>query len=312
MFTTEEVEGFIQEYKRSKVIIESTVRNYLNKAIEFGNMLGKPFYDFTADEVMQLYTRMHAVSTNSLQNANLVLKNASRWFLYNRGLSLDNVYEHLTKDDFGKAVDVRKRDGLIFSRSDIDEIQANLFNKTDKAIIEMLFQGFGGDLLKELTFFEPVQIGRHNTVNLITGKQIVLPFKTINLLTEACAETKLITFGISPEVREVSEGSIYKIAKNNRYNSLNWNDPQDVMRRYRFVYRRLKLISKEFGVNLTGSSIQSNGLLYFIQLEMARTNLRFKDFVETEEARALAVRYDIYSDYYKQTLIEKYRHYFSR
>ena len=46
MYTSEkEVEDFLTEYKRSKVIIETTTRAALNRAIEFEEKFEKPFYE---------------------------------------------------------------------------------------------------------------------------------------------------------------------------------------------------------------------------------------------------------------------------
>ena len=56
MFTKElEVESFLNEYKRSRVIIEATVRASLNRALEFEMKFKKPFYEFTTDEILEVY-----------------------------------------------------------------------------------------------------------------------------------------------------------------------------------------------------------------------------------------------------------------
>ena len=45
MFTTKiEIDVFIDEYKRSRVIIETSVRASLNRALEFEAEFQKPFY----------------------------------------------------------------------------------------------------------------------------------------------------------------------------------------------------------------------------------------------------------------------------
>ena len=45
MYTNEqEIEDFLQEYGRSKVIIETTTRAILNRAVEFEYKFNKPFY----------------------------------------------------------------------------------------------------------------------------------------------------------------------------------------------------------------------------------------------------------------------------
>ena len=82
MYTTEmEVESFLNEYSRSRVIIEATVRASLNRALGFEKKFQKPFYNFTIDEILEMYKSTHAISDRSLQNTNLILKHAARWMI---------------------------------------------------------------------------------------------------------------------------------------------------------------------------------------------------------------------------------------
>jgi hypothetical protein len=47
VYTSEvEIEDFLQEYQRSRVIIMTTTRATLNRAVEFEHKFNKPFYDF--------------------------------------------------------------------------------------------------------------------------------------------------------------------------------------------------------------------------------------------------------------------------
>ena len=69
MLTTEmEMELFLTEYKRSRVIVEASVRAILNRALEFEKKFQKPFYEFTIDEILEMYKAAHAISDRSLQN----------------------------------------------------------------------------------------------------------------------------------------------------------------------------------------------------------------------------------------------------
>ena len=77
MYTSEkDIETFLDEYKRSKVIIETTTRAILNRAVGFEKRFGKPFYEFTTNEALEMYESAHAVSVVSLQNTNKKKKNA--------------------------------------------------------------------------------------------------------------------------------------------------------------------------------------------------------------------------------------------
>lgn len=312
MYTSEkEIEDFLTELQRSRVIIQTTVRAALNRAIEFEERFEKPFYQFTTDEALEMYESAHAISVVSLQNTNLLLKNASRWFNYKNGMVAGSAYENLTKDLLNTVIDTNKQKSLILSREDIDDLQANLLNEIDKAILEMLFIGFGGKWLKELTFFEVSQVDTKDyVVYFKTGKTIPITKEIHDLLVKACEEDELISFGSTSRVSKVAGRWIYKVRFNALSDNSNWNDEQDAERRYRFVQRRLSLISQDLDVKLTSGGIQSSGLLWHLQQGVKETGLTFREYVRTEQAGKLARRYDIFSEYYSQILLEKFEQYF--
>lgn len=308
VYTSEkDIETFLDEYKRSKVIIETTTRAILNRAVGFEKRFGKPFYEFTTNEALEMYESAHAVSVVSLQNTNLLLKNASRWFCYKQGRAIDSVYEKITKDMLETVVDTDKQKSLILSREDVDDIKANLLNYTDKAIIEALFLGFGSLWLRELSFFQISQVDTSDyTVYFKTGKSIPTDKETYELFKAACEEDELISFGSTARVARVVSHGIYKVRANALSSNSDWNSEADLERRYRFLLRRVALISKDLGVKISPTGLQSSGLLWHLQQGMKETGLTFREFVKTNIAGELAKRYDIMSDLYAQILLEKF------
>lgn len=313
MYTNEqEIEDFLKEYKRSRIIIETTVRATLNRAIEFEEKFGKPFYQFTIDEALEMYKSVHAISVVSLQNSNLVLKHAARWFAYQYNKTVNNTYEEMTKELLNEVVDVNKQRSLILSREDINNLQDNLLNAIDKAIIEMLFLGAGGQWLKELTFLEMSQVDRKNHIIYFkTGKKIPITDDVYELLKEAFNEDELISFGSTNRISKVTGKWLYKIRCNALSDNSDWNNDEDVARRYRFIQRRLLLVSKDLGIRLTSGGLQSSGLLWHLQRGIEETGLEFREFVKSKHAEILARRYDILSEeFFSQILIEKFSMYF--
>ena len=312
MYTNEkEVDNFLQEYGRSKVIIESTVRAILNRAIEFEYKFNKPFHLFTIEEALAMYESAHAVSVVSLQNTNLLLKNASRWFRHKNGGTIDSAYEKITKDMLEKVIDTDKQRSMILSRDDIEEIKSNLLNYTDRAIIEALFLGFGSLWLRELSFFTMSQIDTSDyTVYFKTGKTIPIDKTTYELFKAACEEEELISFGSTARVAKVNSYGIYKLRSNALTTNPDWDNEGDMERRYRFILRRLALISKDLGVKVSPTGLQSSGLLWHIRQGMKATGMTFREFVKTDTAVELARRYDILTAFQSQVLIQKYEQYF--
>lgn len=312
MYTNEqEIEDFLQEYGRSRVIIETTTRATLNRAVEFEHKFNKPFYQFTTEEALEMYKSVHAISVVTLQNNNLVLKHAARWFAYQYKKEASNTYEEMTKDQLATVVDTEKQRSLILSREEVNSIKDNLINKIDQAIVEMLFQGAGGEWLRELAFLNRNQVDRERLmVYFKTGKNLPVTDEICDLLMEAFAEDELVSFGSTTRVAKVTGNGLYKVRANALSDNSDYNDQQSVERRYRFIQRRLLLINKDLGVQLKASGLQSSGLLHYIRLGMEETGLSFREFVKSERAQKLAQRYDIRSELYSQILVDKFEAYF--
>lgn len=312
MYTTErEVERFLSEYKRSRVIVEATVRATLNRALAFEQKFQKPFYEFTTEEIMEMYKSMHTISDRSLQNTNLTLKHATRWMIDLKKLSGKSAYEDITKEIIQGCVDTKRQESLMLTQDDLTEIQGELLNWTDKGILQMLFLGAGSNWLKELTFFNMSQVSRkEGLIYFKTGKVIPITEEDYKLIRKACNEEELISFGETSRISKVESYGFFK----RRFNSLSAsddpNDEQDAERRFRFIQRRLLLISKDLGVQLNSGGLQTSGLLHHLRQGVEESGLAFREYVKTSEAKELARRYDILSELYVQILVDKFEKYF--
>lgn len=312
MFTREqEIEEFLQEYKRSRVITESTVKASLNRAVEFEQKFQKPFYGFNTKEILEMYTSTHAISERSLENTNLTLKNASRWIISKKGLNSISSYELITRELMRDCVDIEKKQRMFFTKDDLDEIKGGLLNWMDKAILLLLFEGAGGFYFKELTFMDWDQVNKRDLkIYFRTGKVIDISLDDYKLLYRAFRENELISFGATSMILKVKNLGLYKPRVNSLSDNDNATNEGDIMRRYRFIQRRIDLISNYFGIELNGGAIQTSGLLHHLKQDVEKSKMTFLEYVKTKEARQLARRYDIYSEFAPQILSEKFQEYF--
>lgn len=302
-----DVNSFIEEYSRSRVIIETSVRAALNRAMEFENKFDKPFYEFSKDEILEMYEAAHAISDRSLQNTNLTLKHAARWVTYNNRLDIKSAYEDITKELIQGCVDTKKRRSLIISQDDLISMQNELLNWTDKGILMMLFLGAGSNWLKELTFFDKSQVSRsEGLVYFKTGKVIPVTDEQCELIRKACNEDELASFGQTTRIARVVSHGFFKQRFNALSMSDNPNDEGDLERRFRFIQRRLTLISGDLGVQLNSGGLQTSGLFHFLKQGVNESGMTLREYVKTDEAKALARRYDIFSDFAPQILLEKF------
>jgi hypothetical protein len=175
----------------------------------------------------------------------------------------------------------------------------------------MLFLGAGSHWLKELTFFDISQASRkEGIVYFKTGKTIQITDEQYELIKNACEETELISFGETARISVVQSEGFYKIRCNALSSNDDIHDEAAVERRFRFIQRRLMLISKDLGVQLTSSGLQTSGLLWHLKQGVAETGLPFREYAKTTEAKELARRYDIFSELAPQMLVEKFEKYF--
>jgi hypothetical protein len=200
---------------------------------------------------------------------------------------------------------------MILTKDDLVEIQGELLNWTDKGILQMLFLGAGSNWLKELTFFDMTQVSRKNgLIYFRTGKAIPITEEDYVLINNACNEEELISFGETSRISKVKSHGFFKQRFNALSDSDNPNNEQDLERRFRFIQRRLLLISKDLGIQLNSGSLQTSGLLHHLKQGVEESGLTFREYVKTSEAKGLARRYDILTDLYAQILIEKFERYF--
>jgi hypothetical protein len=226
-------------------------------------------------------------------------------------LNIKSAYENMTKELIQECVDTQRKASLILTKDELEEIQSELLNWTDKAILFLLFEGVGGHMLKELMFMDWDQVSQTDLkIYFRSGKTIDITAEQYELLRYAFQEEELISFGSTNRISRVKSLGIYKARFNSLSDNDNITDAGDIERRYRFCQRRLMLISKDLGVAITSGSIQESGFLHYIKEGMQSSGLDFLQYIKTEECKALARRYDLYTDLYVQVVKDKFFKYF--
>lgn len=312
MYTTEaQKEEFLKEYFRSRVVSATMVNAVLNRAIDNERKFQKEFYNFTKEEILQMYTDAKTKSDRTLQNWNLTLKHAARWFLYSQNKSTDSAYETITRDDLKECVDVNAVDQMLITQSQLQAMQDDLMNYTDKAILSLLFLGVGGENLKEITFLTSDQLSREDKrIYFRNGKLICLSDRDFDIISKALEEDSLVSYGPEETVVRVSTGSIYKIRSNTRNENNNINNEDDRMRRMRWLHRRVTLMSEYLGIKMTPKSINASGLWHALNEKMKEKGIDdIKEYLNTDSGRRVAWRYGFGGEYYASTLLDKFRKY---
>jgi hypothetical protein len=313
MYTTErEMEDFIKEYMSSRVVIESSVRAAINTMVAQERRLKKSFDEFTKEEILSIYKSLGSISAVSLQNRNLTLCHFVNFQNYTKGKNVTNQYKTITKEDIKTCLDTNKKSKMIITREQLMEIENQLLNYTDKAIINLLFLGIGcEDWASELTFLQTKQISKADMrVYFNNGKVVDIDQNCYNILMKSAEEDELMSYSGTRVSKVVPQGVIFKI----RFNSLNANDnikdQGDKERRFRWLQRRIKIINDYLNLHITPSSLCDSGLLSEIQRGITLNGLPFRQYIVTEECKILAQRYGLYSSHYAVILVEKFKGYF--
>ncbi len=312
MYTTEsKKEEFLREYFRSRVVSTTMVNAVMNRALENEKVFKKSFYKFNKDEIMQMYAEAKTKSNRTLQNWNLVLKHASRWFLNQEEKSLDNEYELITKEDLNKCIDIDTIDQMLISKEQLQTLQDDLLNYTDRAILSLLFLGVNGDTLREITFLTADQLSSEDKrLYFRNGKIIDLSDRDYNIIKNALEEDALVSYSINNTVINVSTGSIYKIRSNTLSENDNPNNEEDCLRRMRWLHRRVTIMSNYLDIKMTPKSVNTSGLWHMAHEHMKEDGIDdFREYINTESGRRLAWRYGFKSEHYTTTILDKFRRY---
>lgn len=313
LYTSEAyITSFINEYLRSRVVIETSLKAVINRALNNEERFEKAFYCFTKEEILEMYTDAQTRSIRSLSNWNKILRDASMWILEKEGKPLNSVYDEITKEDLATCIDEDKVDKLMITREQLNMMQAELINKTDIALLELMFRGVtGGDWMRELTYLEPEQVS-HKELRIYfkNGKVVPIDEGAYDILQDAFEETELVAYTATMRVSRVTGRSIYKSRFNAVHSNDNIKDSDDAERRFRWAQRRLYIISEYLDVSLTPKSLNASGFWHESHIEMNELGIEdFKDYLRTENGKKLAYRFGFTTSNYIGVIFDKFRKY---
>lgn len=294
MFNEAQKEIFIKEYLRSKVVAETSLYAIFKKTEDFEEKLNKDVSKFTRDEILDMLAKFKAKSINSLLNYTIVLKHYSRFVF---GAVGTNAYESIGKADVADMVD--KNANILLTREELDDIEVQLLNWVDKAIIELLWNGVAGKNMEDI--YSVSEDCVQGNILRVNEKEFPMTDRLRELLPKAFDETELMSYGNTMRVIEVNgKGKIYKERPNAR-----GIDTPDI--RFRWVYRKIQIFRDYLDMpGLTMKNIAASGLWHYLQLCIEKTKLDLRTFLRTKEGKELAMRYGFSESYYIDNICQKY------
>lgn len=299
MYKKNRKEEFIKEYMTVRVVAKTSLYSLFKKVKTYEDRYNKDCSEFSEEEILQMYEGFQARSKFTVLNYNVILKAYCAWINYNEGKADENSYNNITADMIAQLIP--KDANKLLSRDEIDDIEDQLYNYMDRAIIELLFIGVAGKNMEDLYSVSAECV--KGDVLVVNGKEFPMTDRLKKILPKAFAETEIMSYGESLRVVQVNgKGRIYKERSNAR-----GVDSEDA--RFRYFYRKIQLYRQYLDIpGLTMKNIAASGLWHYLQLGMEATGLDLRGYLRTEQGKNLAMRYGFTEDYYVDHVCAKYMH----
>ena len=301
MYNENMKEGFIKDYMRSRVVAQTSLYSLFRKVEPYEEKLDKDCSRFTEEEILNIYKEFGARSYHVLLNYNVILKAYCAWMKHYHGLENDIAYENITTDMVRPLVPEDAK--IVLSREEVTEMEDQLYNWTDKAIVEALFEGLSGNSMRDLTGVELHMIDQKaKQLHLPDGRLFDLTDRLCELLVAACKETEYMCYGETMRVKKMfGVDKLYK-ERDNAHTA----DSDDKF--FRWCYRKIMNIRKFVGVDyLTMKNLQTAGMVYYLKQGMERTGLDLKEFLFTKSGQKLMDKYNYFSEHRIDNIVARYK-----
>lgn len=301
MYQSEMKEGFIESYLRSRIIQKTSLYGLFHKLESYEESLGKDVSEFTKEEALEMYKWMKSRSIYSLMNNNTILKNYYAWRKYYHGMENESAYENITIEDLQPCVD--KQASKLLSRDEIIEIEDQLLNYTDAAIIQCLFEGISGYSMRDITSLNIDMLDKENNCLIFPdGRTFNISERLCDLLEKAFLEDIYICYGETLRTKPlVGRGKLFK-ERDNVYAA----DSDD--KRFRAVYRKIQVVREHVGIKeLTMKNIAASGMAYYLKKRITEDGVGLKEFLKTPDGEALMDRYGYESDFRVDNLVHRFK-----
>ena len=301
MYNSDMKEGFIKDYMRSRVVARTSLYSLFRKTEPFEKNKNKDCSYFDQDEILSMYTDFKAKSIYVLLNYNSILKAYCAWrhYYYKEKVteSYDNINIELLKPC------IPEDSNKFLSREEIIEIEDQLYNCTDKAILECLWEGISGPSMNDLVRISKDMVDSEEKLLYFSdGRVIQLTDRLYEFLIKAFDETEYMCYGTTLRVKKlIGVGRLYK-ERDNAHAA----DSDD--RNFRWVYRKVQNFREHVGIpGLTMKNIHISGMYHYLCQGMQETGLDLRSFLRSEDGKNLAGKYGFHSESYLDNLSHRFK-----
>ena len=301
MYNSDTKESFIKDYLRSRVVARTSLYSLFRKTEPFEERNNKDCSQFNQDEVLTMYREFKAKSVYTLLNYNTILKAYCAWKRYYHKEKDTESYENITIELLKPCVP--KDANKFLSREEITEIENQLYNQTDRAILECLWEGLSGPSMIDLVSINKSMMNsKDKALYFPDGRIVQVTDRLYELLIKAFDETEYMCYGESLRVKKlIGVGSLYKERDN--AHAADSND-----KAFRWVYRKVQNFRDHVGIpGLTMKNIHISGMYHYLCQGMQETGLDLKSFLRSDDGKELAIKYGFHSEFYVDNLAHRFK-----
>jgi hypothetical protein len=273
----------------------------LRKTEPFEEKFNKDCSQFEQNEVITMYTELKAKSVSVLLNYNTILKAYCAWRRYYHKEKVTESYENITIELLKPCVP--EESNKFLSIEEIIEIEDQLYNWTDKAILECLWEGISGPSMIDLVNINKSMVDfKEKEMYFSDGRIVNLTDRLCEFLSKAFDETEYMCYGETLRVKKlIGIGNLYK-ERDNAY-ATDSNDKY-----FRWVYRKVQNFRDHVGIpGLTMKNIHISGMYHYLCQGMQETGLDLKSFLRSEDGKRLADKYGFHSESYVDNLTHRFK-----
>lgn len=294
---------FVKEFSRSRVVSETSLNSLLNKVERIEENQHKNIFDFSQTEILDMYKGFNLTSVNTLQNYNNYLKAYCDFAIY-KTKQIDNNFATINKDMLKTCINEDVRRNKYIDYEQLQEIETEVLNATDAAILECLWHGISGKELVDLTHLTRSQVHK-DTMKIVfdDGRVLNIYPRLYELLDKAFDEEEYMCYGeVVTTKRLKGKGQLYKVRDNAH------KDSNSV--RFRWVYRKIMIIRDYVGLpNMSMKTLQGSGMLYYIKQGMKNFNYGLRDFLYTDDGAKIMEQYGFTNENRVNTVCDKFEEY---
>lgn len=292
---------FVKEYSRSRIISDTSLNSLLNKVSKIEDKKRKNIVHFSEQEILKMYKEFDLTSVNTLQNYNNYLKAYCDFVIY-KTKNGSNNFACVNKDMLKTCINEEMRKNKYITYAQLQDIEQELLNFTDSAILECLWNGIAGKELTDLTYLTRSQVSE-NEIVFNDGRKIKVYPRLYELLDKAFDEIDLVCYGQDIKVkRVVGKDMLYKV----RDNAYKDNDTI----RFRWVYRKIMIIREYVGLpNMSMKTLQGSGMLHYIKQGMEKRKCGLREFLYTEDGAQIMDQYGFANENRINVVYDKFAEY---